>query len=216
MTLASEASSRIEAAGKVRREFEPRGFRAIEQPQPEALPEWLRAYHPDMILLGPDRNMVVEFRQFPGSPDQSRESGDLARETRKHNEWSYLLMLLEPEPYSVPSAEEIDRAIKEFGNPTPETSKKVDFVRAWAVFEAAARLAGERLDPSGKATRLPTIAVLEKLASLGALDDATVSELEDLAAIRTRLVHGGLDVDVPPTGADRLLSEARQLVEAEA
>lgn len=216
MTLAREASRRSEAVAKVKREFEPRGFRAIDNPDPEILPEWLRPFRPDMILLGPERNMAVEFREFPGSIEESEKSGNLARETRKHERWNHLLMLLEPEPYTVPSAEEIGRAIEEFDNPTPETSRKLDFVRAWAVFEAAARSAGEKLDPEGKARRLPTIAVLEKLASLGALDDAKVSELEDLAAIRNRLVHGGLDTDVPSTGADTLLREARQLVEADA
>jgi hypothetical protein len=216
MTFNVEPSVKREAIGQLRAKYEPSGFRLVEDPVDEQLPDLLRKYRPDVLLVGPaGNNIVVELREFPGSPEDIRQSESLARDVRTLGDWSHLLVIIGPAPYSLPSPEDVSHAIEQFDRPTEVERLKTDFVRAWAIFEAAARLAGERLEP-GRSMRLPTAAVLEKLTSFGAWEDSTLSELEDFADLRNRLVHGGLTVAVPEKAASRLIKEARHLLKYEA
>jgi REase_AHJR-like len=216
MTINVAPSVKQEAIARLGAKYEPNGFRLVEHPVDERLPVLLRKYRPDVLLVGPaGNNMVVELRELPGSPDDIRQSESLARDVRNLGDWSHQLMIMGPAPYSLPSPEDVSHAIEQFDRPTEVERLKTDFVRAWAIFEAAARLAGERLEP-GRSMRLPTAAVLERLTSFGALEDSTLSELEDFADLRNRLVHGGLTVEVPESAASRLIKEARRLLEYEA
>jgi uncharacterized protein YutE (UPF0331/DUF86 family) len=209
-----ERQTEREALTRLRQQFEPKGFSLIERPEPNQLPEFIGNYRPDALLIGPRSNILVEFKSFPSSEEKNIRAEFFAREVRKHDDWNFLLVLLRPETYGTASASEIRRVLGEFSKPTKEFNRKQEFVMAWAVFEAAARYVESRLDPEDVISDLPTFAVLEKLASIGEFDDDKVSELADLADVRNRLVHGGLDVEVPETAVDRLLADARQLVEA--
>jgi REase_AHJR-like len=214
MKATYDVQAEEDVLARLRDEFGPQGYTLIAQPGAEHLPDFVGNYRPDALLVGPGRNIIVEIKTFPSSSDENLRAEFLAREIPKHENWSFLLVLAKPPSYGTVDAPRINRAISEFRNPHSELSRKQNFVMAWAVFEAAARFAEERLDPDRTRRNLPTFAVLEKLASLGELDDAKVAELIDLATIRNRLVHGGLDVDVPPEATDKLLAEAQQLVEA--
>lgn len=207
------ARNEHEALRRLREEFEPQGFSVIENPTPEQLPAFIGNHRPDALLLGPTGNMIVEIKKFPSSDEENVRAEAFAREIPKHKDWKFLLVLLKPDSYPTLDAAEISRAIDQFDAPSSDFSQKQSFVMAWAVFEAAARLTRERIDDDKKVADLPTFALLERLAFLGALDDQEVARLTELAMTRNRIVHGGLDETIPSTAKESLLTLARRLME---
>jgi hypothetical protein len=165
----------------------------------------------DLLAERGAETVLVEVRltNFAGSQHALRDYADLAH--RKG--WRFVIAVADSknvEEVEVPAPQAVRARITE--------ARKLDLqsdaalLMAWAVLEAAARLALAKAGHRVVRSKAPT-ALVQELASLGRITPQEERDLMAFAAKRNRLAHGFWEATTAPIGSGQVLAVAERLLE---
>lgn len=211
-TVQSSAASERQYVEKLRAQYDRQGFTFITHPAPDQVPKFLGSYRPDVIVLGPDKNIAIEIKQRRSSSAE-KSLNEIRRLFEEHPEWQFVICYVGNDPQMdmtiLPASKDIilDR-VNEARTLAARGYRRVAFVLSWSILEAALR----RLEDGGdKRPRTPGT-VVETLAMLGYLSPEAEHQVRPLIALRNRIVHGDLEIDPSDESIKAVLSAIDQAV----
>ncbi|MGB5973721.1 MAG: hypothetical protein WBG38_10385 [Nodosilinea sp.] len=78
-------------------DYRSKGYEVAFQPRNDTLPDFLKAYRPDMLAFGSDESVVVEVKARPLAKSDSEYLQSLAQTIKSHPGWRFELVVLAPE-----------------------------------------------------------------------------------------------------------------------
>jgi uncharacterized protein YutE (UPF0331/DUF86 family) len=187
--------------------WEAQGYRLVRSPTGRELPDFLGSYRPDAILLGPEK-ILVEVAQ-KGRSDTPDKLKALRALLVGHPDWRLEVLYAGTQPELIPpiSTPNLRKSLSEIAA-IERDEPRASLLLLWATLEAIAR----RLEP--EQTRRPQTPgrVVEVLASEGHILPDEADFLRRASALRNRLIHGGLDVEISPDLVRGVLQVASRLL----
>ena len=184
------------------------GYKLVKNPTGSELPKFLGSYRPDAILLGPSKVLVEVLRK--GETDAPAKLKALRSLLLDHPDWRLEVVYAGSEPSTIPpvSTSYLRKRLGDLGHLRVEQTQAA-FLLLWAVLEAIAR----RLEPTRTERPQSPGRVVEVLASEGHVLPDEADYLRTASLLRNRLIHGGLDVDVPVESVKRMEQIAYALLD---
>ncbi|MEM1048277.1 MAG: HepT-like ribonuclease domain-containing protein [Pseudomonadota bacterium] len=170
-----------------------RGYRLVRRPAAENLPDFLKGFSPDAILLGRDPKVVVEIVS-KGNPEIAPKIDRLKSAISHDNEWTLEVVYAGKEPDLLPAVEteRLDEFLTNVRS-SISSDQRGSLLLLWAILEALAR----RLDPQQTQRPQTPGRVVELLAGAGLITPSQAERLREGVGWRNRLVHG--DLNISPT-----------------
>lgn len=185
-----------------------RGYHVIVNPRGSDLPEFLKSYQPDAILVGREPKVIVEV-VMKGHPNADRKVRNLEALLSGHSDWRLEVLYggsgESPLPQTSPGT--IRKTIsgaEEIASIEPRGA----FLLLWAALEALVR----RLDPHRSSRPQTPGRIVETLAYEGLIEPSEASWLREMSRVRNRIVHGELDVAPRTMDLDRMMQLSRMLL----
>lgn len=195
---------------RLRRGYEDRGFSFIIEPDDTALPNFLVPCRPDAIAQKAGENIAIKVRKRPGF-GLDGTLADIRKRLSEHPGWRLDVVYLQAEPLGSVAVARVDmatlrRKIAELRQLNASGQSQAAFVMSWSLLEAASNLLG------GEASNQPKSAgqVVQWLAMNGYVDMTSEARLRTLAELRSRIVHGGVDVEATTGEVDEMLAAVEQ------
>jgi hypothetical protein len=194
------------------------GYSVIAEPSPEATPEFLRSYAPDIIATKGDERWVIEVK----TPGHKRQAGFWAGLARKVAEtgWHFRIVVADAgegdaRSYAMPEAAEIEAGLASPAKLVAEGMEGPALMLSWSLFEAAARRRLLRDDQDPERPETP-LGLAKTLVFLGHVDERELDELREIARLRNQVAHGSFKAKVPAGSIELLTALTRRLLEEEA
>jgi hypothetical protein len=169
--------------------YRQRGYRVILRPRGSQLPEFLRAFRPDLIAEGDEDSVVLQAR-LPSHPADERYWRSLAETVSGQPGWRFEMVLggrpeLTGETLGV---EEIRQRLENARELAALGSCDAGVLVAWSALEAALRLLLEQRADNGSDYR--PRALIARLYMNGDLSRSQYDELLSLMGVRNTVAHG--------------------------
>ncbi len=196
-------------------EYRQKGYEVLLSPKPEELPDFLRSYHPDMIVSRGEEKVVIEVTSRPSIASAQYLQG-LAQAVEEHPGWRVELVMTNPEDalYSAKvegslQEHEIKSQLQVATELTvhhPESA----ILYAWSLAEATLRLLAnkEGLDLQ----RPEPLRLLKQLATEGVISKAEYQSLMNAFALRNAIAHGFKTTHLTPNVVLNLIEVTEQLL----
>jgi hypothetical protein len=189
MSVVDMAQTHDKKVDQLANYYEAQGYKVVIEPSQGELPDFLRGFHPDLIAIKPDGNIVVEV----SSTNKVRRVDywrELAEMVNRQAGWSFELVL---PPSSEPQAEslsepEIREILKSSRTLASEGATEAGFLFVWSAVEAALRLLMERYNVETPDTRPGTL--IGRLYGDGLMEREDYASLTNYLLYRNSLVHG--------------------------
>lgn len=186
------------------------GYDVFIEPAGIGLPAFLQGIRPDAVAFKSTGNLVVEVISDTLGAQSKIEV--LQRILEGQKDWKLKIIWASPKmtgvDISVQSDDSVRARIAQMRT-VQEGSPELALLLGWATFEALARrLAPGMFDKPQSPGRL-----VEKLAGDGFLTPDEADWLRDLAQLRNRFIHGGLDIQVSPEKIPKFASILEALIQ---
>ncbi len=193
MTAQTEQLER-ERLLEVAEEYRQKGYEVLLSPQPEALPEFLRGYRPDLIVRQGKEAIVIEVKSR-SSIASAQYLRELAQTVEQHPGWRVQLVVTNPEnsEYSINiegSLQEYEiktqlQIAKELANGHPEPA----ILFTWSLAEATLRLLANQEGLSLQKPESPVL-LLKQLVIEGIISREQYQLLTNVFQVRNAIAHG--------------------------
>jgi uncharacterized protein YutE (UPF0331/DUF86 family) len=198
-------------------EYRNKGYEVSFLPNPEDLPDFLRAYRPDMIAQREDESVIVEVksrRSLNSSSGQYLQN--LAKSVEQHPGWRFELVMTNPEDAEYPQKiegslqqSEIESRLqvaRQLATQHPESA----ILYSWSLVEATLRLVAET---EGFSLQRPNPAYLvKKMVAEGVISRPEYQLLIDAISLRNAIVHGFKTSQIMPEFICGVIDIAEQLL----
>lgn len=195
-------------------QYQKQGYSVIAEPSPEATPEFLRPYEPDIIVTKGDERWVVEVKT-PGHRRRAGFWGALAKKVAEAG-WRFRIVVAdagegEVRSYAMPEAAEIEAGLASPAKLVADGQEGAALLLSWSLFEAAARrrLLRDDQDPGRPETPL---GLAKTLVYLGHVDEGELEKLREIAGLRNQVAHGLFKAKVPAESIEMLTALTRRLL----
>jgi len=178
---------------EVAEEYRQKGYEVLLSPQPEALPDFLRGYRPDLIVRQGKEAIVIEVKSR-SSIASAQYLRDLAQVVEQHPGWRVQLVMTNPEnsEYSVNiegSLQEYEiniqlQVAKELANRHPESA----ILFTWSLAEAALRLLADQEELNLQQPE--PLRLLNQLVTEGIISREQYQLLMSTFGMRNAIAHG--------------------------
>lgn len=179
---------------EIARQLELDGYIVVVEPSSEQLPDELGRFHPDLIAMGPDENLVVEIKSRATLPG-SAEMMPLAQAVQAMDGWRFELVVTNPRDPGPEPAGVRDLSLDELRDKLRHASQLAtagDFepalLMAWAGAESALRRSVQESRQSPE--RQSPAYLVKRLFSDGVLSSADRRMFERALEARNQLAHG--------------------------
>lgn len=212
--MVNVAGREQELLGEVADQYRSKGYRVLVEPEPEALPEFLRLFRPDLVAESEHENVVVEVK-LRGSRDP--ELRGLAEELRKHPGWRLQVLMAgsddlgseqEDQPLSL---REIGRSLESVNVLYETGHEAAAFLLLWSLLEAAVKNQLKDLGVFRRSPQVPS-ALAKDLVAHGLASEAEYKEIISWAVIRNAVAHGNPTRAIPEAAFSRLRDLVRRLI----
>ena len=196
---------------KLAKRYADEGYEVLlERDAQQALPEDLRHFVPDMVLLRGDEKIIVELIQQGVSHDQLKS---LAEKVQQHPNWRLDVQLVKsPETLIEVVPDDIRIALEKAERLFSSDDELAAFLVLWSAFEAGARAAlSPDKDMVFDAAGAPS-SLIKQLVFEGIIEDQDHDRLMELEKVRHMAVHGGLTVPVDHADFDFLMKITMDLI----
>lgn len=172
------------------------GFEVFEHPRAPLIPKFLGGYQPDLIAIRGDKRLVIEIKGL--SPSSNDKIKKLAQLFQGQKDWEFRVVWIEPasrikdNALPILSREQIRISLQEVRKLKTRGHTESALLLSWATFEAVARA----MLPSRFGRPQTPGRVVEVLAGEGYITPSEADNLRDLAEIRNKFIHGGLQTKV--------------------
>ncbi|WP_273565873.1 hypothetical protein [Maribacter halichondriae] len=178
------------------REYEEKGFQVFIEPEGDSLPEFLKDYHPDLILKKGDMNVVVEVKTSE-TIKNSEYLKELSARINSLENWKFELVITNPRvkdnlsnnKYQEFSLLEIENRLNKVTSSIDKNFLEPHFLYAWSLFEASSRAILKADQPTSERKLNPT-ANIKQLYSYGIIGRIDYEWLNKISQIRNHIVHG--------------------------
>jgi hypothetical protein len=205
-------------AHDVAEEYRGKGYKVIEGPSPQDLPDFLSGYHPDLLVRRGDEAVVVEVKSR-SSLVKDPQIRDLARLLRAKPGWNFELVVVgEGEKAGVLEGarsferqdilRNLEAAEKILGAGFPEAA----LLLAWATVEAAVRLLTE--EEGIELDNLTPSYLLKQAVTNGVISREDYHLLMNALKYRNALAHGFNPSDFDSALVGDLIGTAKRLLES--
>ena len=191
--------SQLKRLYEIAQEYRANGYDVIVGPSQHELPEFLRGFEPDLIVISDDDRAVVEVKNRRAIIGYT-PFAEMAQIVEQHPDWRLELVLVpsEEEPEEpLPDAADIARIRALLANANQLRESSFAIVPAFAAVEQALLVAARRAGLT-LPSRSP-VAALKTLFAHGVLSKDTYDQLDAATKVRYDVVHGvRTDVDARP------------------
>lgn len=175
------------------------GYEVYLRPDARFLPAFLGKYTPDLIALGPDKNLAIEIKK----PSNSIKLDEIKNLFKDQDRWEFRVVWLNPimpnDEINIQPIKSISDRILQIKDVNRNDNLEGAFLLGWATFEALARL----LLPAEFQRPQTPGRLVDILAKKGYVTPDEADILRRLAHKRNKLIHGDLQAT---TSADELTS----------
>jgi hypothetical protein len=206
---------RQEAVSRVAEGYRSEGYEV--QIAPEEVPEFLRGFHPDLVITKGDQRYVVEIAMSGPSRRMDGYWASLAQRIADQPGWHFRIVVVGADDegrswlQTLPTAAEVEAELGEPEQLLQQGHATAALVLAWSLFEAAARLRMIEDDRDPARPSSP-IALTKSLVRLGYIEQPEFEILRDTMGLRDRVAHGYFGVPVPAERVRFLLDMVRRLL----
>ncbi|RDK82774.1 hypothetical protein [Marinirhabdus gelatinilytica] len=178
------------------REYEEKGFQVFIEPERNLLPDFLKDYHPDLILKKGELNIVVEVKTSE-TIKNSQYLKELSAKINSLENWKFELVITNPRvkdnlinnKFQEFSLIEIENRLNKVSNSIDKNFLEPYFLYAWSLFEASSRAILKADQPKAERKLNPT-ANIKQLYSYGIIGRIDYEWLNKISQIRNHIVHG--------------------------
>ncbi|WP_179007829.1 hypothetical protein [Winogradskyella forsetii] len=178
------------------REYEEKGFEVLIEPNRNLLPDFLRNYHPDLVLKKGDLNVVVEVKTSE-TIKNSEYLKELSAKINSIENWKFELVITNPRPnnsfrnkkYEEFTLSELENKIDKLSNSIDKDFLEPHFLYAWSLFEASSRAILKAEQPNIDRKLNPAVNI-KQLYSYGIIGRLDYEWLNKISEIRNHIVHG--------------------------
>lgn len=171
------------------------GYDVRVHPPRSMLPSFMQSYVPDAIALGGPKNLAIEVVVVE-EPSTPALLSNLMERFEHSRDWDLRVYYARPSDerssLDVVSEAEINASLATVGKLIELGEWKAALLMSWASFEAI----GRALFPKRFVRPQSPGQLVEVLATDGQLLPSEADTLQRLAGLRSKLIHGKLDVDV--------------------
>jgi len=192
--------------GRLRAAYESHGFSFVDQPGPEALPEFLGQYRPDAIARKDGENVIIAIKRHQRS-FLEQPFAELRRRIEGHKGWKLNVVYAVERPEDsivIPVArlDTLKQQTAEVEGLQARGHRRAAFMLAWSILEAVLN----RLDEGGSHHIRTAGQVVHTLALGGHLSNEVERSLRRLSELRNRIVHGDLDAEASGEDVEQVLA----------
>ncbi len=197
-------------------EYRDKGYTVIVEPQGGDIPSFLGGLQPDIIATKPGSSIIAEVKNKADlkTSDTARRMADLVS---KQQGWDFQLVIVsEQEASDIPTKSDllVPEEIRQYLD-VSERSKasgelRVAFIIAWVGLEASLRLLANYYEVS--TSILSPRALLKELSFQGAIESDQFRQLDKLAQMRARVIHGFEEKRLSVTVVNDLIEAASSLL----
>jgi uncharacterized protein YutE (UPF0331/DUF86 family) len=197
---------------EIAQKYERQGYRVIVEPTQDELPDFLKAFRPDIIASRQDESVVVEVKA--GGKSRPADYHELAVLLSHKPGWRFDLAVANGEQAADKesiSLEEILALLKEGEDLEQRGRREASLLVTWPAIEAALRLAAE-----GRGVELPDLfprTLISRLYSDGVLDERDYQALRQGLMARNAVVHGFREKSLSANLLTHLRAVANHLVD---
>jgi hypothetical protein len=191
----ADALTEMAVLEQIRATLEAEGYIVTVQPRGLDVPGFLSGINPDAIAKSGNRNLLIEV--------MSRSSDSQAKVNKFRNAvagqpgWTFLPVWTSgqtvPAKLEPPSAADIRKIFGQIDALRSSGFLVPAFLAQWSLFEAI----GRRHMPDQLSRYQTPKTLIEKIASMGMLNNQQASKLRKLIRLRNQAVHGRLDLEIP-------------------
>ncbi|MEB3312237.1 MAG: hypothetical protein VKJ02_18580 [Snowella sp.] len=175
-------------------DYRNQGYEVVLKPNPEQLPDFLKNYHPDLLLSRGNETVVVELAsRFSFDSSSSEYFRSLAKVIKQHPHWRFELVMTNPEETANIStenwlqADEIHLRLPQIKS-IAQHNLEAAIVYAWSLIEATLRLIAKQENLSLK--RLDPFYLVKLLVMEGVIDRYEYKLLMKALSLRNAIAHG--------------------------
>ena len=210
MSTSAETRER-ETLRMLKAAYEQRGYSFVLEPSAAVLPPFLEDYRPDAIALKAPGGVVIEVVSSSGR-SQPRVQ-ELKRLFAGQKDWTLDVVTAKREDLSNIPASSTDQIATEL-DAIPDvaaTHARGALLLAWAVLEAAARVASRSANEASERAIVPA-QIPDILTREGFIDQSTAIWLRTMAKVRNSVAHGDVSRHVSRDEIDRITSIIRNVL----
>ena len=194
-------------------EYRQKGYEVLLPPQSEELPDFLRAYRPDMIVRRGEEAIVIEVKSRPSIASAQSLRG-LAQAVEEHPGWRVELVMTNPEEaiYSTNVEDSLQEheikaqlQVARLAVHHPESA----ILYAWSLAEAALRIVANQ---EGLMQKLEPLRLLKQLATEGVISKAEYQSLMNAFPLRNAIAHGFKTTQPTQSSVLELIEVTEQLL----
>jgi hypothetical protein len=182
-----------QVVARVAEDYRRRGYDVQVEPGPNALPEFLRDFHPDLIARKPGESVVVEVK-VGTQTSVAEQLREIAERVNQQPGWRFSLVFADAgRPDQFTEAEPASLAVIEDRVRNAEAliragQNEAAFLLLWSALEGTLRLLGGRAHLP--LASLPPSTLIRELYSAGEISREQFETLLGLLPVRNQLVHG--------------------------
>jgi len=187
---------RLRAQRRAAREYRRLGYEVMEQPSGDALPPFLRAFAPDLVVMKDDDHAVVEIKTRE-SMIGSNEFVELAKTIEAHAGWRLELISLGRRKPAVQelSGDGLERLLAAGLSAYDSGQRDLALIFLVSVLDELVRDAAMRHRVKGRDRSAS--AIIQELAFQGIIDEETADALDWAWKRRHGIVHGHAGAESP-------------------
>jgi hypothetical protein len=200
----------LRAQRRVAREYRQLGYEVLEQPRGDALPSFLRAFAPDLVVMKDDDHAVVEIKTRE-SIIGSNEFVELAKTIDAHAGWRLELISLgrRKEPVEELSPDALERLVAAGLSASDAGQRDLALVYLVSVLDELVRDTATVHRVRGRDRSTP--AVIQELVFHGIIDEETADVLEWAWKRRHAIVHGQAGAETSRTEITQVAAACREV-----
>jgi hypothetical protein len=200
----------LRARRRAARNYRRLGYEVLEQPRGDALPSFLRAFAPDLVVMKDDDHAVVEIKTRE-SIIGSTEFVELAKTIDAHAGWRLELISLgrRKEPLEELSPDALERLVAAGLSASDAGQRDLALVYLVSVLDELVRDAATLHRVRGRDRSAP--AVIQELSFQGIIDEETADVLKWAWKRRHAIVHGQAGAETSRTEITRVAAACREV-----
>lgn len=204
----------LDVVGVIAAEYEAKGYTVLHQPEPSALPSFLRDWRPDLVAVSQDESVVIEVKNRTDLRDPGTAA--LAEALAAHPRWRLELIVSNPPSASeIPSDQAladdalISKRLDEAESLLASSHLEAALLLAWSAAESVLRGLTKTHDP--EAERRGSSYLIKRLYSIGALEGDRLDEFLNILDYRNALSHGFSRSPITTGLVKRLIASVREI-----
>jgi hypothetical protein len=203
----------LRAQRRAAREYRRLGYEVLEQPRGDALPSFLRAFAPDLVVTRDDDHAVVEIKTRE-SIIGSNEFVELAKAVEAHPGWRLELISLgrRKEPLEELSPDALERLLAAGLSSYDAGQRDLALIYLVSVLDELVRDTAMRHRIKGRDRSAS--AVIQELAFQGIIDEETADVLDWAWQQRRAIVHGHAGAEMSRAEIAQVVAACREVQEA--